>query len=41
MTSHKRPQQRFGVIGPILASLTALALIAGIGWFVLDRTRMS
>lgn len=38
MTSHKRPQQRFGVIGPVLASLTALVLIAGIGWFVLDRT---
>jgi uncharacterized protein YkwD len=38
MTSHKRPQQRYGVIGPILASLTALVLIAGIGWFVLDRT---
>jgi uncharacterized protein YkwD len=38
MTSHKRPQQRFGVIGPILASLSALVLIAGIGWFVLDRT---
>jgi len=38
MTSHKRPRQRFGVIGPILASLSALVLIAGIGWFVLDRT---
>jgi uncharacterized protein YkwD len=38
MTSHKRPQQRFGVIGPILASISALVLIAGIGWFVLDRT---
>lgn len=38
MTSHKRPQQRFGVIGPVLASLSALVLIAGIGWFVLDRT---
>ena len=38
MTSHKRPQQRYGVIGPVLASLTALVLIAGIGWFVLDRT---
>ncbi|MFG1814634.1 CAP domain-containing protein [Kribbella sp. NPDC049174] len=38
MTSHKRPQQRFGVIGPVLASLAALVLIAGIGWFVLDRT---
>ncbi|MEI8412638.1 MULTISPECIES: CAP domain-containing protein [unclassified Kribbella] len=38
MTSHKRPQQRYGVIGPILASLTALVLIAGIGWFVMDRT---
>jgi uncharacterized protein YkwD len=38
MTSHKRPQQRFGVIGPLLASLSALVLIAGIGWFVLDRT---
>ena len=38
MTSHKRPQQRFGVIGPVLASLSALVLIAGIGWFVLDRS---
>ncbi|TDD17945.1 CAP domain-containing protein [Kribbella turkmenica] len=38
MTSHKRPQQRFGVIGPVLAALTALVLIAGVGWFVLDRT---
>jgi uncharacterized protein YkwD len=26
------------VIGPILAALTALVLIVGIGWFVMDRT---
>ncbi|MFI7067901.1 CAP domain-containing protein [Kribbella sp. NPDC050124] len=38
MTNHRRPQQRHGVIGPVLASLSALVLIAGIGWFVLDRT---
>ncbi|MGW1340145.1 CAP domain-containing protein [Kribbella sp. NPDC002412] len=38
MTNHRRPQRRHGVIGPLLASLSALVLIAGIGWFVLDRT---
>jgi uncharacterized protein YkwD len=37
VTNHKRPRHR-GVIGPVLASLTTLVLIAGIGWFVLNET---
>ena len=37
MTNHRR-SRRHGLIGPILASLTTLMLIAGAGWFVLHET---
>ena len=37
MTNHRRPT-RNGVVGPLLASLSALALMAGVGWFVMRTT---
>lgn len=35
MTNHRRPMPKNGVAGPLLASLSALVLIAGVGWFVM------
>ena len=37
MTNHKRSLGS-GVAGPLIASLSALVLLAGIGWFVLRDT---
>jgi uncharacterized protein YkwD len=37
MTNHKRSPAN-GVAGPLIASLSALVLLAGIGWFVLRQT---
>jgi len=37
MTNHKRSLGH-GVAGPPIASLSALVLLAGIGWFVLRDT---
>lgn len=36
MTNHRR-SPRNGVAGPLIASLSALVLLAGIGWFVLHQ----
>ncbi|MFF0345004.1 CAP domain-containing protein [Kribbella sp. NPDC004875] len=37
MTNHRRPSVS-GVAGPLIASLSALVLLAGVGWFVLRQT---
>ncbi|MGW7684250.1 CAP domain-containing protein [Kribbella sp. NPDC054772] len=40
MTNHRRPSVS-GVAGPLIASLSALVLLAGVGWFVLRQTGTS
>ncbi|NUR98837.1 MAG: CAP domain-containing protein [Kribbellaceae bacterium] len=37
MTNHRRSPSK-GVAGPLLASLSALVLLAGVGWFVVRET---
>jgi hypothetical protein len=37
MTNHRRSPSS-GVAGPLIASLSALLLLAGVGWFVLRET---